>query len=770
MKNISLLSALLVLLFVSSCRPHPQLGQAPIDDVIAAMTLREKAHLVNGTRPIRHFRNPVPGAAGTTYPIPRLGIPAIVLTDGPAGVRIDPTRTGDTATYYCTHFPIATLLACTWDEELVEQVGQAIGNEALEYGADVLLAPALNIQRHPLCGRNYEYYSEDPLVSGHTAAAYVRGVQTNGVGACIKHFAANNQETNRIANDALVSPRALREIYLKGFEIAVKESAPWTFMSSYNLLNGTYTSERSDLLTTLLRDEWRFDGLVMTDWNGGYEAVAQVKAGNDLLQPGSPQQYKAILAGIRQGTLTRKELDRNVRRILQLVLRSPRFNRYAPGNHPDLKAHANLARRSAAEGMVLLKNDRHALPLDKSIRKVALFGCASYNFMPGGTGSGNVNRAYTVSLLDGLMDAGLIPDVGLRIEYERYIAQEKVKGDTLNDELSRLKPLMPEERLFTDKRMKGLAASTDIALITIGRSSGECFDRPTADFVLSQPNRQLIEEVCQAFHAEGKQVVVVMNVGGVIETASWKALPDAILCAWQGGQESGHSVTDLLTGKVSPSGKLASTFPIRLTDHASSANFPLDVEGSTDLIGHKENRSHERHNVDYTCYEEDIYVGYRYFDSFQKEVSYPFGYGLSYTTFRYTDARIQADAQGYTVSVKVTNTGGYSGKEAVQLYVAAPDSKRLNHPEQELRAYAKTRELASGESETLTLHVNNEDLASYDEKTAAWVTTEGEYTFRVAASSRDVRAELKAWVAASKRPTNDILHLPRHLEWNRLQR
>ena len=753
---------------MTACGPQvPQLGRASVDEVVEAMTLEEKAHLVVGTgmagfsgenAVVGETRKLVPGAAGTTYPIERLGIPSVVLADGPAGLRINPTREGDSQTYYCTHFPIGTLLASTWDQQLVEKVGEAIGNEVLEYGTDVLLAPALNIHRNPLCGRNFEYYSEDPVVSGKIAAAYVRGVQNNGVGTSVKHFALNNQETNRMANDAHVSQRALREIYLKGFEIVVRESDPWTVMSSYNYLNGIYTSENPELQTAMLRDEWGFRGMVMTDWFGGKDAVAQMVAGNDMLQPGTDKQYEMIVSGVKEGRLDEAVLDRNVKRILEMILRTPRFQGYCFSNKPDLEAHAAVTRQSATEGMVLLKNENEALPLSAGTKRIALLGCTSYDFIAGGTGSGNVNRAYTVSLLDGLKQAGYELDGELKTAYEQHIAAENERNrpDTTNRFAMFLPRPRPTEMMIPAARLQALAKANDAALITLGRTSGEFLDRKKADFELTREEKALLNDVCRAFHAAGKKVVVVLNIGGVIETASWKNRPDAILCAWQAGQEGGNSVADVLSGKASPSGKLTMTFPVHFADAASSANFPIDMAANMDISNSGEKKNSLK-NVDYTDYEEDIYVGYRYFDTFGKEVSYPFGYGLSYTTFEYAAPRVETTEDAYLVSVQITNTGKWAGKEAVQLYVAAPDRATANKPEKELKAFAKTRELQPGETETLVMKLPKANLASFDTASSAWVVTPGSYDLLLGASSRDIRAKAAVDAAASSVPVGDLL-------------
>jgi len=758
----------------SQANKAPQLGKSPIDKVVKAMTLEEKVSFLIGTGMtgasgnapvVGSTQSLVAGAAGTTRPIPRLGIPAIVLADGPAGLRIDPTRKDNPNTYYCTAFPVATLLASTWNTALVENVGKAMGNEVHEYGVDVLLAPALNIQRNPLCGRNFEYYSEDPLVAGKIAAAYVRGIQSNGVGTSIKHFAGNNQETNRTGNDAQISQRALREIYLKGFEIAVKESHPWTVMSSYNYINGTYTSENRDLLTTILRNEWNYKGLVMTDWFGGKDAKAQIYAGNDLLMPGKQQQYDQIMAAVKDGSLKESDVDICVKRLLQLVVTSPRFKQYAFSDKPDLKAHAEVTRQSASEGMVLLKNENSTLPLFSSEKRVAAFGNTSYDWIAGGTGSGNVNRAYTVSLADGLRNAGYQLDAGLTELYQTYLKEGQEKQ--LAEDKKSKNPFMA---FFNKKRLDempvsggvldSMAKQNDMAIITIGRSSGEFLDRHIDnDFKLSVEEMALMANVCNAFHKQNKKVVVILNIGGVIETAMWKNLPDAILLAWQAGQEGGNTVADILSGQINPSGKLAVTFPVSFFDAASSANFPYDYQLDPDvlmasLMGNHSTTTHIR-NVDYTSYEEGIYIGYRYFDTFKRDVSYPFGYGLSYTDFEYGTPTVKKVKGDYIVTMTVKNTGKASGKEVVELYVSAPKSS-LDKPEKELKAFAKTKLLQPGETEVVTLNLKTSDLASFDEQQSVWIASAGKYELLIGASSRDIRC--KADVSLLKDEITERVH------------
>ena len=715
-------------------------------DLLSQMTTEEKIHLLKGSGLASALGNGDPktgiaGAVGLVVPTPRLGIPTVYLSDGPAGLRIAPKRKNETRTYYCTAFPIGTMLASTWNTDLVKEVGNAMGNEALEYGLDVILGPGANLHRNPLCGRNFEYYSEDPVLTGWIGAACVNGIQSNGVGTSVKHFALNNQETKRAMNDARVSDRALREIYLKGFEIIVKKSQPWTIMSSYNKLNGTYASENKYLLTDILRNDWGFKGLVMSDWFGGQTAPAQIKAGNDLLEPGTKNQWNALKEAVKSGDLPMSSVDTSAKRILKMMLSSRKMQRYAYQNNPDLKAHALTAQQSAAEGIVLLKNE-NTLPLQNK-KNVALFGVTSYDFIAGGTGSGDVNEAYTISLEEGLKNKGYEINKVIEKSFETHKAAHAKAFIKPEDERAMFFKYDPPQWIPSSDEMAQSASTADVGIITIGRNSGEGADRREKDdFLLTSMEQNLIDVTCKAFHAAGKKVIVVLNIGGVIETAFWKNLPDAIVLAWQGGQEGGNSVATILSGDINPSGKLPMTFPNHLSDHASTANFPLDGKpmGLFDIFGTSGSlpEKDQVRNHDYTIYEEGIYVGYRHFDKAKIEVSYPFGFGLSYTHFNYSDLAVSVMNDTVKVDLKVSNTGNWEGKEVVQIYSSKPDSK-IDRPVQELKAFAKTANLAPGETANLTFQIPVHDLTYWNEGTKQWTLEKGQYLVHASSSSRDSR-------------------------------
>ena len=772
MKRILISLVMSIAIFISGISQNavaPKLGKDPVKKVIAAMTLEEKAALVVGTgmrmpggpppssnakSPANPPSNPpagpvigqtktlVDGAAGTSYALPRLGITPMVLTDGPAGVRISPTRENDKNTYYCTAFPVGTLLASTWDVDLVKNVGKAMGNEVLEYGADVLLGPGMNIHRNPLCGRNFEYYSEDPYIAGKMGAAMVNGVESEGVGTSIKHFAANNAETNRNSLNTNISERALREIYLEGFRIAVQDAQPWTVMSSYNLINGIYTSENPELLTNILRKDWGFKGFVMTDWFGGKDPVAQMIAGNDMLMPGTPDQIKAIVKAVQDGKLDVKILDRNVEKILNIMLESPRFKGYKYSNKPDLKAHAEVTRQASTEGMVLLKNDNHSLPFEGGIKNISAFGNTSYQIITGGTGSGKVNEAYSVSLIDGLQNAGYKLNDDLRSLYENYLKLTKAGRPPVRGLMAMMGSAAIEELNLNQDIIKGMANVSDAAIITIGRNSGEGRDRTNVkgDFQLSDFEQQLIKDVSAAFKAKGKKTVVILNIGGVIETASWREFPDAILLAWQGGQETGNSVADILSGKVNPSGKIATTFPVSYDDVPSSKSFPGKELTDVKPADQGPLSSFMRIKPAIVTYEDGIYVGYRYYETFKVKTAYEFGYGLSYTDFTFSNIKLSSTkfSGSISVTVDVKNSGTVAGKEVAELYLSAPAVK-LDKPAIELKGFAKTKLLKPGESQTLTFVIDSRRLSSFDPAVSSWVAESGKYDVKIGASSKDIR-------------------------------
>lgn len=599
----------LTVMALNSCTP--QLGRSSDEQVIAAMTREEKVRLLVGTckdwnlvpepAPATIHRPPVPegywdnyqgntatmkgkvsGAAGISYAIPRLGIPEIVFADGPVGLRIDSV---------CTAFPSTALLAATCDTELVYSIGRAIGEEMLYYGVDILLAPGINMMRNPLCGRNYEYMSSDPDIAGATAAAYIRGVQSMGVGACVKHFAVNNQETYRNGIDAQLSDSVLRGLYLRAFERVVKESQPWTVMSSYNKINGVYAAENKYLLTDILRGEWGFDGFVMTDWWAEEDPIRMQQAGNDMLMPGTDLQIDTLLAALEDGRLDEAVLDRNLMNVLRIIRRCPSFRNQGMTN-PDgrsleqmLQSHADLARRAAAKGMVLLKNDNNALPVSRSGQRVALLGKGSYDTYAGGTGSGCVTRAYTVMLSQALAEAGYVLD---SVVASRYCGHIHHSRSVQPKESAWYMPYVSELE-WSRSDLQNMAKTNDLCIITLQRMAGEGGDRhlTEGDYYLTSVERSLIRDAAEIFHKQGKPVVLLLNIGASVELTDVCMYPDAILLTWLPGQEAGHAITDVLTGTQLPQGKLPMPFYVRYEDVPSAANFPSS-DGNPNIVIYRE--------------------------------------------------------------------------------------------------------------------------------------------------------------------------------------
>lgn len=752
-----------------------------IPEIIAALTPEEKVDLVVGCG--AGWGNPdakFPGTAGWTRAIPRLGIPSIYFADGPQGVNMAQAREYDTADYSCTFFLSGSTLATSWDVDAAHAIGQAIGYELMERGLDVILGPGMNLHRNILCGRNQEYFSEDPLLSGKMAAAWIRGAQSNGIATSLKHFAVNNQETNRKENDSRVSQRALRELYLKGFEIAVKEGNPWTVMGSYNYVNGVHACENEWLLTDVLRDEWGWQGVVMSDWDGVVRQADAVSAGCDLIEPGTEADRTALLAALEDGSLSMENLDRNVRNILKLVVKCPSFSGYRFSNDIDRIGHRKLLRRVAAESMVLLKNEGSVLPLKPGA--VGLYGVSSYDLIPANMGVNGVNNGvYHVSLVQGLREAGFTVCPSVLREYTNYIAAEKEKiasayppvykqffryprpeeiipgsGEAVAEDLGALTvDLGLKQRSNTPRQsLKEQAEANEAAIITLSRSTGEAFDRAASEFALTPSERTLIDSLSSAFHAFGKPVIVLLNVPAPIETVSWRDKVDAILLVGQPGERAGESIADALTGTVAPSGRLADSWPVHYGDAPADKDFPSEVgQDLKSLITPRATREGRElvRNIDYTDYEEGIYVGYRYFTTFKTDVAYPFGYGLSYTFFNYEKASVEASADGFVARVTVRNSGSRPGREVLQLYVSAP-SGGLDKPMRELKGFTKTRLLAPGEIETVEIPISLQDLASWNEKKGCWETARGIYHFCFGISADKMQTD------CSVRVKNDYLY------------
>ncbi len=678
-----------------------------IKALVGQMSLEEKAALCTGA------------SAWTTTPVERLGVPAMMMTDGPHGVRRVPdvqTISGQTLPATC--FPTASCTASTWDRDLIYKMGQAIAEECIALKVDLVLGPGNNIKRTPLGGRNFEYFSEDPFLAGEMAASYIQGVQSKGVGTSLKHFAVNNQEYQRFSISAEVDERSLREIYLAGFETAVKKGKPWSVMCAYNKINGTYCSENPTLLVDILKNEWGFDGLVVSDWGAVHERVASLKGGVDLEMPG-PKDYrvKAVVDAVRSGELDEKVLDQAVSRILGIVFKAAQTPK---GSAFDDQAHHALARRVAAEGMVLLKNDG-ILPL-KNLKRIAVMGhCANEARYQGG-GSSNINPT------------------SLDCPFEELEMLAGETGLTYADGY-------PEDGGFQqaliDQAVEN-ARAADAALIFIAlpaSKESEGYDRDDMDLTAQQV--ALIKAVCRV----QPQSAVVLNTGSPVAMAEWIDGTAAVLQAWLMGQAGGGAVADILFGKVNPSGKLAETFPRKLADTPAHVNFP----GENGQVH----------------YGEGIFVGYRYYDAKAMPVQFPFGYGGSYTTFVYSSPRLSArdinDVDGLTVSVDVTNGGKMAGKEIVQVYVHDRKSK-LVRPAKELKGFAKV-ELQPGETKTVSIDLDFRAFAYYHPGYKQWVTEDGDFDILIGASSADIRFRETVCVQSSLTLPTILNHTSTVGEW-----
>jgi beta-glucosidase len=653
-----------------------------IQSIISQMTLEEKAALCTGA------------TSWTTTPVERLGVPELFVSDGPHGVRRVPSADEiATTSLPATCFPTASCLASTWDVDLLRRMGEALAEECIALKVDVLLGPGANMKRSPLGGRNFEYFSEDPYLAGEMAASLINGVQSQGVGTSLKHFAANNQEFQRFTISAEIDERTLREIYLPAFETAVKKAHPWTVMCAYNKLNGVYCSENYYLLVDILKKEWGFEGLVVSDWGAVHDRVKSLQGGLDWEMPGPQERrVKAVVEAVKAGTLDEAVLNESVRRILGVVFKAAQTRK---GGVFDVDAHHELARQIAAEGMVLLKNNG-LLPL-KDHSHIAVIGRSAETAHFQGGGSSHINPTKVAMPFKELQARAGSAELTYA---EGYPKDNSFRQDLIDQAI-------------------GAAQTADVALLYIALPAfkeSEGYDRPDLDLTAQQI--ALIKAVAKV----QPNTVVILNNGAPVAMSAWIDDVAAVLEAWMMGQAGGAAIADVLFGRVNPSGKLAETFPLKASDIPAHINWP----GGNGQVR----------------YGEGIFIGYRYYDEKEMPVLFPFGYGLSYTSFAYSHARLSAatfkDVDGLTVSVDVTNTGKVAGKEAVQVYVHDRKSG-LVRPRKELKGFAKV-ELQPGETKTLSISLDFRAFAYYHPAYRQWITEDGEFDILIGASAADIRA------------------------------
>jgi beta-glucosidase len=652
-----------------------------IDELIRKMTLEEKAALCTGAD------------SWKTTPIERLGVPELTVSDGPHGVRkVANPGSMNSESLPATCFPTASCTASTWDVDLIYAMGQALAEECIALNVDVILGPGVNMKRTPLCGRNFEYFSEDPYLAGQMAASYISGVQSKGVGTSLKHFATNNQETRRLNINSEMDERTLREIYLPAFEMAVKAGRPWTVMCAYNKLNGTYCSENHKLLVDILKDEWGFEGFVVSDWGAVHNRLAALKGGLDLEMPGPrDRRVKAVTEAVKSGDVEQAVLDEAVRRILGIVFMAAQVYK---GRAFDVDAHHTLARRIAAEGMVLLKNNG-VLPL-KDQRHIAVIGRAAKKPYFQGGGSSHIKPTRLDIPVDELQKLAS----GATLAYsEGYPADESF------------------DQALIDEAVK-ISRQADVALLYIAlpdTQESEGYDRADLDLT---PHQVVLIKAVTAVQPKN---VVILNNGAPVVSGEWIDGAAAVVEAWMMGQAGGGAIADVLYGKANPCGKLAETHPLKLIDTPAYINFP----GENDAVR----------------YGEGIFIGYRYYDAKQVPVQFPFGHGLSYTTFAYANPRLSSttfrDVEGVTVSVDVTNTGKVAGKEVVQVYVHDQKSQ-LVRPPKELKGFAKV-ELQPSETKSVAIKLDFRAFAYFHPGYRQWVCEDGQFDLMIGASSADIR-------------------------------
>ena len=647
------------------------------------LSLEQKASLCTGA------------SKWTTVPFADLGITCLNMADGPHGLRHIADEMADVQqSEPATAFPTASLTAATWNRELITRMGRALGEECKAQGVDIILGPGVNMKRTPLCGRNFEYFSEDPYLAGEMGVAFIQGVQSQGVGTSLKHFAVNNQETQRLVVNAKLSERVLREIYLPAFEKAVKQAKPYTVMCSYNKVNGLFASENQHLLTEILKDEWGFEGLLMSDWGAVHDLVAALKAGLDLEMPGPDDtQVQRVVKAVRDGELSEDRLNDAVRRILTVLAKARETKKEGKF---DVQAHHLLAAEVAAEGIVLLKNSG-LLPL-KDQENIAVIGRTAVEAHYQGNGSSHINPTRLDAPLDALR----------AVSQASFTYAEGYPTDDRED------PAMIAEAVE-------LAKASEIALLFIGLPGyieSEGYDRASLDLTLQQ------QALIQAVAAAQPNCAVILNNGAPVKLNPWVDSVPAVLEAYMMGQAGAQAIAGILFGQINPSGKLAETFPLTLEDTPAYLNFPG-----------------EAHEV---WYGEGLYIGYRYYDKMNKEVQSPFGFGLSYTQFSYSNARVSAleftDQEGVDVSLDVSNAGKLAGKEVVQVYVRQLNPQ-VSRPDKELKGFEKVA-LEPGETKTLTLHLDFRSFAYWHPMYKQWVADSGEFEILVAASSRDIQAVL----------------------------